>query len=159
MEDTVQANKRALRKQKGNGGQSKHHAQSDAGKENGNGGHFLEKQKRKARKSQVGRKHRGNGGHSPNIQKRTGRAKGERRTLSTSCADGRGEGKEEWRTLSREAKGESRTVPRWKGNTKGMKTLSREQKGDWGIKRGLENTLNVMRRRKQGRKRGMEDTI
>ena len=37
------------KQQKGNGGHSKHHAQTDAGKEKGNGGHFLDKQKGKAR--------------------------------------------------------------------------------------------------------------
>ena len=100
MEDTVQRNKRGLKKQTGNGGHSKIHAQSDAGKEKGNGGHFLEKQKGKARKSQVGRKHRGNGGHSPE-----------------------------------------------------------KQKGNWGSKRKMEDTLNIMRRRTRGRKRGMEDTF
>ena len=54
---------------------------SAAGKEKGNGGHFLEKQKGKARQSQVGRKQKGNGGHSPEKQKGTGGAKGEWRTL------------------------------------------------------------------------------
>ena len=39
------------------------------------------------------------------------------------------------------------------------RTLSRETKGDWGSKRGMEDTLNIMRRRTRGRKRGMEDTF
>ena len=38
-------------------GHSKRHAQTDAGKEKGNGGHFLDKQKGKA-KSQSGKEHR-----------------------------------------------------------------------------------------------------
>ena len=59
MEDTVQRNKRALREQRENGGHSKHRAQSDAGKEEGNGGHFLEKQRGKANSAKLRKKHKG----------------------------------------------------------------------------------------------------
>ena len=59
-----------------NGGHSKHHAKSDAEKEKGNGGHFLDK-----------------------------------------------------------------------------------QKGNWGSKKDMEDTLNITRRRTRARKRGMEDTF
>ena len=44
MEDTLQKNNRRLGEHKGNGKHSEHHAQSDAGKEKGKGGHCLEKQ-------------------------------------------------------------------------------------------------------------------
>ena len=54
MERTLQTNKRELGKQTGYGGHSKHHAQTDASKEKGNGGHFLEKEKGKAIQSQGG---------------------------------------------------------------------------------------------------------
>ena len=83
MEDTLR------KKHKGNGGRSKRHAHTDAGKEKGNGGHF----------PKVGRKDEGNGGYSPEKQK------------------------------------------------------------NWGSNRGMEDTLNIMRRRTRGRKRGMEDTF
>ena len=43
-----------------------------------------------------------------------------------------GEGKREWRTLSREAKGESKKVPRWKGNTKRMEDSLHRHKRELG---------------------------
>ena len=48
MERTLQTNKRELGKQTGYGRHSKQHAQTDASKEKGNGGHFVEKAKGKA---------------------------------------------------------------------------------------------------------------
>ena len=82
------------------GGHSKHHAQTETGKEKRNGGHYLEKQKGKAGQPQGGK-----------------------------------ETQREWRTLSRETK------------------------GTWGNKRGMGDTLNIMRTRTRRRKRGMEDTF
>ena len=68
-------------KQKGNGGHSKHHAQSDVRKEKGNGGHYLDKQKGKANKS-----------------KWEGNAEGVEHTLQTK-KKGTGEAKRIWKTL------------------------------------------------------------
>ena len=81
MEDTLQRNKRGPGAQKGNVGHSKHHAQTDVGKETGNGGHFLKSKRGKQDSAKVGRKRKGNGGHSPEKHKGTGEAKGEWRTL------------------------------------------------------------------------------
>ena len=61
--------------------------------------------------------------------------------------------------ISREAKGESKEVPSGKETQREWRSLSKYTKENWESKRGEEDTLNIMRRRTRGRKRGMEDTF
>ena len=73
-------------------------------------------------------KHKDNGEHSPWKQKRTGGSKEDGvHSEHHAQTDARKEKRNGGHFLEKQKRG-SRTVPRWKGNAKGMKTLSREGK-------------------------------
>ena len=85
---------------------------------------------------------KGNGGHSKHhAQTDAGKEKGNG-----------GHFLEKQKGKAGQSQGGKETQREWR-------TLSRETKGDRERKRGMEDTLNIMRRRTWGRKRGMEDTF